>query len=137
MSVQGQFLSGLTMVSSWLNRHQRMVRWVFWLTLILVLALSLKPSPFSIPHLQLSDKVEHFLAYLALGTLMGFGWAIHKVRPVMVALLILTLVGGAVEIIQGTPWIGRTASWLDLLADILGAFMGLMACAALHRRLQA
>ncbi len=128
-------MSGLTMIGAWLNRHQRAVRWGFWLTLILVLALSLKPSPLSIPHLQLSDKVEHFLAYLALGTLMGFGWSIQTRRAILLALLALMVLGGGVEIIQGTHWIGRTASWLDLLADVLGALLGLMACAMVRRRL--
>jgi len=128
-------LSKLAMAGPWLNRHQRMVRWLFWLTLVLVLALSLKPSPVSIPHLQLSDKVEHFLAYLALGTLMGFGWSIQPPRAILLALIVLLIVGGGVEIIQGTHWIGRTASWLDLLADVLGAFLGLIICAALRRRL--
>ena len=128
-------MSKLAMAGPWLDRHQGMVRWLFWLTLGLVLALSLKPSPVSIPHLQLSDKVEHFLAYLALGTLMGFGWAIQKPRTILLALLVLLIVGGGVEIIQGTHWIGCTASWLDLLADVLGAFLGLIACAALRRRL--
>lgn len=121
------------MVGPWLSRHQHVVRWGFWLTLVLVLTLSLKPSPISIPHLQISDKIEHFLAYLALGTLMGIGWPMNRARTVLLALLALMLLGASIEIIQGTHWIGRTASWLDLLADVLGAFLGLMTSTALRR----
>jgi VanZ family protein len=133
MLAPGNITAKLAMVSQWLSRHQRMVRCGFWLTLILVLALSLKPNPVSIPHLQLSDKIEHFLAYLALGTLMGVGWSMNRARSVLLALMALMVLGGSVEIIQGTHWIGRTASWLDLLADILGAFSGLMTSIVLRR----
>ncbi len=122
------------MISKSLTHNQRTVRVLFWLTLLMVLGLSLWPNPFNTHSFHISDKVGHFLAYLALGGLVGVGWPVKGVRHVLTALIALIILGGIIEIAQTIPWIGRTASWLDLLADALGALTGLTASRRLFRR---
>lgn len=123
------------MISRFLFRHQRWVRICFWLALITVLVLSLRPYHGMTLHFHYADKVEHFLAYLALGSLWGIGWSIKGFRPALRVFISLLVLGALIEIIQATPFIGRTASWLDLFADILGALSGLIFSAVIQRRL--
>ncbi len=115
-----------------LNRHRRLVQALFWLTLLIVLGLSLKPYSGDTFNFHISDKVGHFLAYLALGGLMGVGWSIRGMRPFLAGLFALIVLGGGIEILQATHWIGRTASWLDLLANAFGAASGLAVSYRLH-----
>jgi VanZ family protein len=115
-------------------RHKRWIQLSFWLTLSLVTFLSLRPSPGNFMGIQNSDKIEHFAAYFALGLLVGTGWSIKTRRPLWIALAALIALGGAIELIQGIEWVGRTASWYDLLADAVGALFGLMVSKTLWQR---
>ncbi len=77
------------------------------------------PSPPGEPWL-LNDKQVHFLAFALLT--LPYGW----VRPHAALWLvpIAILYGGAIELIQ--PMFGRGAEWGDLLADCLGALVGVV-----------
>lgn len=81
---------------------------------------TLKPSePGGVP-LFLTDKQIHFLAFALLT--LPYGWARPKAAWWLVPFA--TLYGGAIEVFQ--PTFGRSAEWLDLLADGLGAFAGVI-----------
>jgi VanZ family protein len=116
------------------KRHKRWIQLGFWLTLTLVVGLSLRPNPGNVLGIHNIDKVEHFAAYFALGFLVATGWSIKTMRPFWIALVALIALGGAIELIQGTPFFGRTASWYDLLADAIGALFGLMVSKTLWQR---
>jgi len=116
------------------KRHKRWLQLGFWLTLTLVVALSLRPNPGNVLGIHNIDKAEHFAAYFALSFLVGTGWSIKTMRPLWIALIVLIALGGAIELIQGLPLIGRTASWFDLLADAIGALFGLMISKTLWQR---
>ncbi len=61
------------------------------------------------------DKAKHFIVFYTLSILAGL--ALPQSRLHRIGLVILAF-GGAIEILQG--FVGRDASWLDLLADACG-----------------
>jgi VanZ family protein len=61
------------------------------------------------------DKARHFIVFYVLSVLAGL--ALPQSRLHRVGLVILAF-GGAIEILQG--FVGRDASWFDLLADACG-----------------
>lgn len=71
-----------------------------------------------------NDKVRHFIAYAILGVL--FAEAFRNRSWVLIALA-LAAYGGVLEILQGIMPVGREASWLDQIANITGAFAGVLA----------
>lgn len=73
---------------------------------------------------SLNDKVRHVLAYAVLGAL--FAEAFRARSWLMIAVGVAAY-GGAIELLQGIMPVGREASWLDQLANTVGAFAGVLA----------
>ena len=75
-------------------------------------------APISSKGMPGSDKLHHVLAFAALAFPLPFA------RPRLAGPVILAVsaYGGLIEIIQ--PFFGREASWVDFLADIIGATLG-------------
>lgn len=105
------------------------VRVAFFLCLIVVLSFALTPHMLESPSLG-GDKGQHFLAFLFLSSLAGLGWPSY-LRQAGFALLLL---GGVIEILQGTDFIGRDMSALDWLADMLGVGVGVIMASVAMRR---
>jgi VanZ family protein len=82
---------------------------------VLVLTLAPKGNAPSLAH----DKLQHFASFLALG-LLGLGWVTWQSFVMIVA---LALLGGAVELLQALPMIGRDADVFDWVADLMGVFV--------------
>ncbi len=80
------------------------------------------------------DKAEHFTAFFGL---MGIGLAAFPRASLWVLGLSLSAAGAAVEVIQGTPWVGRDADVMDWVADTIGilAIVGVIVAAHLRRAL--
>jgi VanZ family protein len=95
------------------------------LTLLVIIAGLLPPR--DLPHLRISDKLQHLIAYLALA--LWFGGLLAPRRYLQLALALLAL-GGGIEIAQGLMGLGREADWYDFYADALGAALGLSLCMA-------
>jgi len=76
------------------------------------------------------DKAAHFVAFGLI--LWSIGVLFRRLPRTLAALAALAL-GGAVEIVQG--FVGRDASWGDLLADGLGILLALLLW-AIWRRFQ-
>jgi len=92
-----------------------------WALIILILWLSLIPSPPSPLHFPQADKVEHLFAY---GVLMSWFCQIyHGSRQRLYLMLAFIALGATIEILQGLSGY-RTAEWGDLLADSLGVLIG-------------
>ena len=112
-------------------RNLRLAPW-WWvggaLLVVLVIYVSLKPA--SVPHFAFtSDKVKHFAAYG--GVAFWFAGMTERRRYPMLAVA-LVLLGGAMELGQAAMGLGRSAEWLDLLANTLGIGTALLiACAGL------
>lgn len=89
-------------------------------TLLAVLLLTLLPIPPAFERLG-NDKLEHMLAFFALAVLGGLGWP--QARPWLATALLL--VGGAIEVLQGTPLVHRDMSLFDWFADAAGILLGM------------
>lgn len=82
----------------------------------------LTPSPPQVlPPFPYFDKFEHFIAYLGLAAWFAAIYVQRRQR--LVILILLIVMGGAIEILQG--YTGRDPEWLDWLADIIGTLSGL------------
>lgn len=100
-----------------------------WLCLAVILLASFLPPP-KIDNLGESDKIGHFLAYLALSACwLAAGQA--TARRLIVVFLGCVALGGAIELLQ--PLLQRNGSWLDAGADAVGAFCGVFLGWLCHR----
>lgn len=94
---------------------------------VLIAYLSLRTKPFEhYPSFLLfpnSDKVIHALMYLTLSVSLfipsGKNWL-----PATVTIVISTIYGGIIELLQHYYFPPRTGDWYDLLADFIGSFVG-------------
>ena len=100
---------------------------VFLLYLSCIMALSLLP-PRDLPQVQLFegvDKLVHFLMYLPLSALLCWNLRAElSFRRVYGAVLLSVLWGMFMEIMQFNMHLGRSFSWFDELANLLGAVTG-------------
>lgn len=86
--------------------------------------------PLSGPVVGGGDKLHHLVGFLVFALLLG--WARPRLGW-LAAWGIATLYGGSIELVQlFLPW--RSAEWLDLGADALGAALGLAGVELLRRR---
>ncbi len=97
----------------------------YWIVLsVLILAsitiLSLWPAA-KLPPVPGSDKIHHFIAY----ALLMFPVSLGKPRYGLVFGLFFILWSGSIELIQ--PYVNRYGEWMDLLANIAGLVLGLLA----------
>jgi VanZ family protein len=95
------------------------------MSVLLVAALaysSLAPVP-DLPDPGVSDKVEHFTAYLALA--LWFTGLYPRARYWIVVVALLAL-GGSLEVAQGLMQLGRTADIFDVAANAAGVGSGLL-----------
>ncbi len=84
------------------------------------------PTKFHIPH---ADKIVHFGIFFILSALIGFEKKILKTSDKIKIILIGTVYGILIEIIQYfIPW--RGFDYFDMLADSIGAICGVMTLAA-------
>lgn len=77
---------------------------------------SLQPGS-GFPPTSHTDKLYHAGAYGILAVWTVLGWPFGRSLYIFLG---LTLLGGTVELAQGVMDIGRTASWLDALANAVG-----------------
>lgn len=64
-----------------------------------------------------SDKLNHFTAFYVLG--LGAAIVFPRARLWLTAIL-LVIYGGAIEVVQGLPLVGRDADVMDWVTDGLG-----------------
>lgn len=94
-----------------------------------VIVLSLLPGSM-IPRLPLSDKQEHFTAYLGLALIPAA--AVKRGGRVLVAVISMACLGVALEFFQlRVP--GRAFEWGDVLANCAGTLAGTLAGLPLRR----
>ncbi len=93
------------------------------IALILVVVVSSLVPPRDLPHLRVSDKTEHFVAYFGLA--LWFGGLVPLRQFLWLALGLLAL-GGGIEIAQGLMGLGREADWRDFYADAYGTGVGML-----------
>jgi hypothetical protein len=107
-------------------QHVRLaIRLSFFVVLTGVLLLALSPRPIDVVPLT-NDKDQHFIAFAVLSGLGQLGWR----SPGWGLAFALIVLGGGIEILQGTPLIARDMSLLDWLADAMGVVAGRLAAGA-------
>jgi len=87
---------------------------------IAIAFLSLLPGA-DLPAQRLNDKMSHFIAYGVLSFLIVLGR--HKMSLIR-AIVIAIGYGLVLEALQGAMPFGRSASWLDALANTGGVMLG-------------
>ncbi|MDB5437707.1 MAG: hypothetical protein JWM33_134 [Caulobacteraceae bacterium] len=93
-------------------------RWLavlFWLALAAVTVVTLAPARYEQLPVNIWDKAEHFVGFGGLAGLAMLAWPRRHAGLIVV---LLTLYGGLIEIVQGM--VGRDRDWHDALADTLG-----------------
>jgi VanZ family protein len=107
------------------NVKRRAWRYAFsFLTLLIAITiafLSLLP-PDKLPEVAGTDKTHHFIAYGSL----TFSWLMalpSQTRQILMILVLANIFGTTVEFLQ--PYTHRSFDYLDMLANFLGAGMGL------------
>lgn len=100
-------------------------------TVAAVLYLTLAPRPFGglkIPLFPGADKVIHAVMFIAVAFsfCLDFGrnWKRKKIVLLSACFLAATALGGLIEVVQSAMAMGRSGDWFDLLADAIGAFVG-------------
>lgn len=73
------------------------------------------------PAVSVSDKLMHGVMYL----LLAVSWMIPVRRPVWVCVAV-TLYGALLELLQYACTLTRSGEWMDILADFLGALIGVL-----------
>lgn len=107
---------------------ERLFQLLFWSALVFAFVMASLPQPPPLPG-EPSDKVLHVLAFLVLAGLAAFAYPrIHLI----VIFLGLALFGGAIEVVQAIPELGRDPSWLDWLADVVAAGAVLLSVGAMR-----
>jgi len=102
---------------------------VGWMMVAFVLVSTLEP-PRYVPNLHLWDKLEHALAFF--GLTLWFSGLVRLRRFAWLSLWMLVL-GGGIEIAQGTMGWGRDMDIHDFYADAIGVAIALaLALGGLH-----
>ncbi len=98
------------------------LRWAIVAFSVIVLAWLTQAPSEDLPTVNLWDKIEHALAFLALALLYGLLFPKARLRAAVAALVL----GAVVEVLQAVLPFGRDAEALDLLADAIGVAAGLI-----------
>lgn len=87
---------------------------MFWLLTLFTLTMAFLPKPPSIALDAYGDKVEHMVAFAVLTAVALIGWPQSKRWRIIV---LLSALGGMIEVVQAIPALGRDSDWRDWAAD--------------------
>jgi VanZ family protein len=104
---------------------ERLFQLLFWMAVSFAFVMASLPQPPSLPG-NPSDKQLHMLAFLVLASLAASAFPRVSLFKIFLG---LAAFGGAIEIVQAVPALGREASWLDWLADLVAAAAALILAA--------
>jgi VanZ family protein len=102
--------------------HRTGLWWTLgWAMVLFILYATLAPSRF-VPETHLNDKVEHGAAFF--GMTFWFGGLVRRSRFWLLGALMSGL-GAAIEVAQGTMGLGRDMDINDWIADTYGVVLAL------------
>jgi len=93
---------------------------LLWTIIILVLSFIKLPEATGPELIPYADKLVHFFLYFVLAFLL-----VREGAGKLVTVIILILLGGGVEILQGILTTYRSADFFDFLSDLAGGLLGL------------
>lgn len=105
---------------------ERFFQLLFWSAIIFAFVMASLPQPPAMPG-AMNDKQLHVLAFLVLATLAAFAFPRISLLRLFLG---LAAFGGAIELIQAIPTVGREASWLDWMADLVATAAALLLAGA-------
>ncbi len=118
-------------------KHQYLA--ILWAILVLILCDIPSLSPGNIPIFEGFDKLVHTGFFFVLTVLLFYG----KIRQqlsysyrfitIIKILLITTILGGGIEMLQLFIFTYRSAEWWDFFSDMVGVGMGIFSYIFLHR----
>ena len=103
-------------------RHPWLWQVLGWLLVIGAITLSLLPST-QLPPINANDKVEHALTYCVLS--LWFAGLYPRSSYIVIGGL-LFFMGVGIEWAQGAMALGRQRDYLDVIANSVGIFVGLV-----------
>ncbi|MCM1450181.1 MAG: VanZ family protein [Clostridiales bacterium] len=116
------------------------------LILLVILYLTLMPDPLPDTHVELfagADKVVHAIMFAALAgaivlDMVRFRRVDRLSAGVVAAIVVVaSLAGGGIELLQGTMNAGRSCDFYDFVADAVGAVAGALVALPIARWLSA
>ena len=105
-------------------RYARLWLGLGWAAVVFAIVICLVPVS-KLPPANVSDKTEHFLAYLLLS--LWFAGIYPKARYWIIAIGLCVL-GVLIEFAQGAMHLGRQADAMDVVANSTGIVAGLALC---------
>lgn len=100
-----------------------MLRFIFWLLLCGILAISIMPATDALTVFA-DDKLNHILAFFVLTSMARIAWP--RING-FILFVMLAIFGGAIEMLQFSMGLGRQADWMDFGADVLAIVIGMLA----------
>lgn len=113
--------------------------WPSLLTLLVILYATLFPDPVwpdNGPQIPYIDKLIHAVMFGGLAGAFAFDYARKKprrrpgLRTMAICCLVSFVIGGVLEVLQTAMHLGRSAEWLDLLADFTGVAVAFVSAPA-------
>lgn len=108
----------------------RLSRLIFLVALAGTLVAAILPDA-EAPTLGGSDKLNHIAAFITLSMLAAWAWP--RV-PLWRIGLVMSALGGMIELIQAIPIIARDAEWADWYADTAAVTITMIIVAAFRRK---
>jgi hypothetical protein len=100
--------------------NPRIMRALFWVLAGVALFFALAPA--KIDPVKVNDKVQHMAAFFVLAGVAQLGWPqLSRLRLIVV----LSLYGAAIEVLQALPRIHRDSDWHDWAADTVAVLIAI------------
>lgn len=99
---------------------QRLIQAGFWITLAVILWFAFNPHP---PQIAVQDKLQHGFAFMVLCFLMAIAYPHLRWFHLF---LVLSVLGGVIELVQAIPVFRRDNSFADWIADIVAIVLALL-----------
>ncbi|HUH33369.1 MAG TPA: VanZ family protein [Daejeonella sp.] len=118
-------------------KHQYLA--IVWAVLVLILCDIPVSSSGKLPLFEGFDKLVHTGFFFVLTVLLFYGKIrqqlsySYRIITILKILLITTILGGGIELLQLTIFTYRSAEWWDFICDMVGVGMGIFSYIFLHR----
>jgi len=113
---------------------------IVWSGLVLILCNMPMPSEGPPAFFEGFDKMAHLGFFFILTVLLLFGKINqqnsydYRLLTILKIILITTVLGGGIELLQWKVFTYRSAEWWDFISDMLGVGMGIFSYLLLHRK---
>lgn len=111
-------------------RRETLFRLLFWIALVVALAMALNPQPPQLPP-AVNDKTQHFVLFAGLTVLALAAYPRARWLPLALA---LTGFGAMIEFLQMIPVLNRSAELMDWVADTAAVLLVLAIAFPFRRR---